>query len=64
MINFIHNEGNLIPSPCAGKDLAHFEPFLGFADLTLQDPELPIRFEACDFSCDIGQCNILLYAGA
>ena len=36
------------------KGLAHFEPFLGFADSTVQDPELPIRFEVCDFSGDIG----------
>ena len=43
------------PDPHAGKGgkgVAHFEPFLGFADSTVQDPELPIR---CDLSCDIGQ---------
>ena len=34
---------------------------LVFADSTIQDPELPIRFEPCDFSCDIGQRNTLLY---
>ena len=45
-----------------GNGLAHFEPFLGFADSTVQDSELPIRFEAYDFSCDIGQRNILVDA--
>ena len=40
-----------------GKGLAHFEPFLGLADSTVQDPGLPIIFKACDFQCDIGQHN-------
>ena len=31
------------------KGLAHFEPFLVFADSTVQDPGLPIRLQACDF---------------
>ena len=39
------------PDPHAGKGS------LGFADSTVQDPGLPIRFKACDFSCDIGQRN-------
>ena len=45
------------PDPHTGKGSAHFEPFLGFADSTVQDPGLPIRFEACDISCDIDQRN-------
>ena len=32
-----------------GKGLAHFEPFLVFADSTVQDLGLPISLQACDF---------------
>ena len=44
--------GSLVPRPHPqkeGKGLAHFEPFLVFADSTVQDPGLPIRLQACDF---------------
>ena len=43
---------SLVPRPHPqkeGKGLAHFEPFLVFADSTVQDPGLPIRLQACDF---------------
>ena len=31
------------PVPKKGKGLAHFEPFLVFADSTVQDPGLPVK---------------------
>ena len=40
------------PPPSGEKGLAHFEHFLVFADSTVQDPGLPIRLQACDFSRD------------
>ena len=50
--------GNIVsfPDPTLeeGKGSGMLRAFLGFADSTVQEPELPIRFEACDFSCDIG----------
>ena len=51
------------PTLCKEKGLAHFEPFLVFADSTVQDPGLPIRLQACDFSCDkaIILCNTTQY---
>ena len=49
----LHREAiSLVPRPHPpkeGKGLAHFEPFLVFADSTVQDPGLPIRLQACDF---------------
>ena len=51
------------PTLCKEKGLAHFKPFLVFADSTVQDPGLPIRLQACDFSCDkaITLCNTTQY---
>ena len=54
---------SLVPRPHPRKKeegLAHFEPFLVFADSTVQDPGLPIRLQACDFSCDIDQLAIAI----
>ena len=42
------------PTLKEGKGSGTFQAILGFADSTVQDPELPIRFEACDLSCNIG----------
>ena len=39
-------------STLCNKGLAHFEPFLVFADSTVWDPGLPIRLQAYDFSYD------------
>ena len=51
------------PDPKGEKGLAHFEPFLVFADSTVQDPGLPIRLQACDFSCDIDKLAIAIING-
>ena len=60
MMTFTSNIASLVPF-AREKGLACFEPFLGLADSTVQDPELSVRFEACDFSCDIGYRNIFVH---
>ena len=35
------------------EGLALFEPFLGFADSTVQNPGLPIRLQVCVQTCDL-----------
>ena len=49
---------SLMPRPHpqkGGKGLAHFEPFLVFADSTVQDPGL-IRLQACDLQITVRTC--------
>ena len=56
---------SFVPRPtfCKEKGLADFEPFLVFADLTVQDPGLSIKLQACALSCDKGilLCNATQY---
>ena len=50
-ISEFSGRASLVPRPHPQKEeegLAHFEPFLVFADSTVQDPGLPIRLQACD----------------
>ena len=44
------------PHPRRGKRVWHASShsLVLLTQHLIQDPELPIRFEACDFSCDIG----------
>ena len=53
------------PHPLQGKGSSTLQAinFLVFADSTVQDPGLPIRLQACDFSCDkaIILCNTTQY---